>query len=70
MSTGAHIVTTTLSYTEDPADNVRARCILSCVAGSTVSCALVKKEGYRYNPPFLMRAASGEPMRLLGIPPR
>lgn len=48
MSTGARTVTTTLSNTEDPADNVRARyilSILSCAAGSTVSCAIVKKEG-------------------------
>lgn len=45
MSTGARTVTTTLNNTEDPADNVRARCILSCVAGSTVSCEIVKKEG-------------------------
>lgn len=48
MFTSARTVTRTLSNTEDPADHVRARCILSilsCVAGSTVSCAIVKKEG-------------------------
>lgn len=48
MSTGARTVTTTLSNTEDPADNVRARCILnilSCVAGSTVSCAYSQEGG-------------------------
>lgn len=73
MSTGARTVTTTVSNTEDPADNVRARCILSilsCVAGSTVSCALVKKEGVSLSSPLLDESGKWGTYAIVGNPPR